>query len=157
MSKGRHTPSSQSGDSVRTIGRSTSCEDTDHMSCDPEHVSHDAEHMSHDAQHMSCDTPDDNDIPSVQSIGLSQPDLQPGLRPDLQPDLRPDLPPVPNKLVPSKSTERIMDILKQRGLGLEPALSTPLSSTPAAKSRENIPSHNSSMNSQVPGDGVGGG
>lgn len=97
-----------------------------------------AQPTSCDTNHMSCDQIGGNSIPSVQSIDSSQRSL----------------PPVPDRLVPSRSTERIMDILNQRGLGTETAsLATeqkeefPLSSTPA-KSRD-MRSHNSSMNSQV--------
>lgn len=119
VSGGGHTSSVQTEDSaisMKTVGQSTS------------------EHMSGDLEHMSCDHPDVSDIPSVQSIGSG----------------RPDLPPVPNRLVPSKSTERILDILNQRGLGSDPSLSgeqkeVPLSSTPAVKSRDNIPSNDSSQ------------
>lgn len=93
-----------------------------------EHVS-----VSGDVKQMSCDHPD-SDIPSVQSIG----------------SCKPNLPPVSSKLVQSQSTERILDILNQRSLEMKSSVSeeqkeTPLSSTPAMKSSENIMSHDDSM------------
>ena len=116
-----HTDDSISTISNRTIGQSTSC-DPEQMSCDPSSVSH---------------MESDDDIPSVASIGSNQRDL----------------PPVPNRLVPSQSTERILDILSQHGLGTESGSdqkAPPLSSTPATKARDSsMPSHNSSMSSQV--------
>ena len=85
-----------------------------------------------DLDYMSHDHHSEDNIPSALSINSSESVL----------------PPVPNRLIPSQSTERIMDILNQRGLGVKPEgekEQAPLSSTPAAKSQENLKSRKSSM------------
>ena len=81
---------------------------------------------------MSCGS----GIPSVPCIALNKPA---------------DLPPIPNRLVPSKSTERILDILNQRDSEMrsEGQKESLLSSTPAEKSGGNVAPHDESMNSQV--------
>jgi hypothetical protein len=99
----------------------------------------DVEHVpsSGDVEQTSDDHPD-SDIPSVERIRASK------------------LPPVPNRLVPSKSTERILDIINQHDqemniLGPEEQRETLLSSTPAAKSSMR---HSDAVNSQVHSAGV---
>ncbi len=98
----------------RTVGQSSSDDPSSQMSCDP--------------IQKSCDPPLDDSMPSVQSSDSRQRTL----------------PPVPNRLIPSSSTERIMEILNQhdvkkeamQGSLAEERKQAPLSSTPAYKAQD---------------------
>ena len=110
---------------------------------DAQHMSGGQSQMSCDQNQVSCDHPDDS-IPSAHCIDSSQHGL----------------PPVPNRLVPSRSTERIMELLNQHdrkreatGSLVEERKQTPLSSTPAFNRAR---SQNSSQVSTPWGQGWGG-